>query len=52
MEAIAKSKGFTPVDSVSKNLTYLVCGEKAGSKLDKANKMGISVISEDDFMNL
>ena len=52
METIARSKGFTPVDSVLKNLTYLVCGEKAGSKLDKAKKLGVSVISEEDFMNL
>lgn len=52
MEAIAKEKGFAPVDSVSKNLSMLVVGEKAGSKLKKAQKLGIKVISEQEFIEL
>ena len=52
MEAIAKEKGLTPVDSVSKGLTILVVGEKAGSKLDKAKKLGIQIVSEKEFMEL
>lgn len=52
MEKIAKEKGYTPVDSVSKTLSILVVGEKAGSKLEKAQKLGIRIISEEDFINL
>lgn len=38
--------------SVSKNTNYVVAGEKAGSKLDKANKLGIAILSESDFKSL
>ncbi len=38
--------------SVSKNTTYLICGTDAGSKLDKANKLGIRVIEENEFLSL
>lgn len=35
--------------SISKSTDYLVAGEKAGSKLAKAEKLGVKVLSEDDF---
>ena len=41
-----KSNGGKIVISVSKNLSYLVAGESAGSKLENANRLEVEVISE------
>ena len=38
--------------SVSKKTSYLVAGEDAGSKLDKAIELGVKISSEADFLNL
>ena len=35
-----------------KNLNYLIAGEKAGSKLDKAQKLGVTVISQNEFLGM
>ena len=40
IESKLKSKGYRIVDSVSSNTEYLIVGEDAGSKVDKANKNG------------
>ncbi len=38
--------------SISKKTDYLISGEKAGSKLDKAEALGVKILSENDFLNL
>ena len=42
--------GGKVTSSVSKNTDYVLAGEKAGSKLDKANKLGIKTLSEQEFI--
>jgi DNA ligase (NAD+) len=36
--------------SVSKKTSFVVAGESAGSKLDKAKELGVEVITEDQFI--
>ncbi len=38
--------------SVSKKTSYLLCGSDAGSKLEDAQKHNVTILSEDDFLNL
>ncbi len=44
--------GGSVSDSVSKETTYLVSGENAGSKYDKAQKLGVKILSEKEFLAL
>ena len=44
--------GGIVTSSVSKNTNYLIYGEKAGSKLDKAKKLNISTLTEEEFTAL
>ena len=46
-----KNAGGKVVGSVSGNLNVLVAGEKAGSKLAKAQSLGVSVWSEEDLFS-
>jgi len=52
-ETLAEAQGGIIVSGVSAKLNYLVVGEDAGSKLEKAKKINtIKIISEDDFLEL
>lgn len=49
MTEILKSKGAKVTGSVSKKTDYVLCGENAGSKLDKAKALGVTVILEEQL---
>ncbi|HEX6327320.1 MAG TPA: NAD-dependent DNA ligase LigA [Jiangellaceae bacterium] len=46
------ARGGKAAGSVSKNTSFLVAGESAGSKLDKALELGVPVLDEDGFRTL
>uniref|UniRef100_UPI004029BCC4 NAD-dependent DNA ligase LigA n=1 Tax=Candidatus Stercorousia sp. TaxID=3048886 RepID=UPI004029BCC4 len=49
---IIKQMGGKTSSSVSKNTSFVVAGESAGSKLDKAQKLGVIILTENDFLNM
>ena len=51
-EAAIRAAGGKPGGSVSKKTDYLVVGEEAGSKLEKAQKLGVKTLDEAGFMEL
>lgn len=50
--ALIEAQGGKVSGSVSKKTSYVVAGEAAGSKLQKANDLGIPVLTEDELMKL
>ncbi len=51
-QKMAQAAGAALAGSVNKNLDYLVVGDKPGSKLDKAEKLGVRILSEQEFLEL
>ncbi len=49
---IIEGFGGKTSSSVSKKTDYVLAGEEAGSKLEKANKLGVTVITEEDFREM
>ncbi|PPS42310.1 NAD-dependent DNA ligase LigA [Chroococcidiopsis sp. TS-821] len=51
-KALIQNAGGKVTESVSKKTDYVVVGEAAGSKLEKAQQLGIPCLSEEEFLNL
>jgi DNA ligase (NAD+) len=49
IETLIRQHGAKAVGSVSKNTDFVVAGEKAGSKLEKAKALGVKVLTEEEF---
>ncbi len=52
VKEMIQSQGGKVTDSVSKKTSYLVMGDAAGSKLDKARQLGVPILDEDAFLKL
>ena len=51
-QELIKSMGGKPSSSVSKNTSYVIAGENPGSKLDKAQNLGVIILTEDEFLEM
>ncbi|MGB1361525.1 MAG: NAD-dependent DNA ligase LigA [Alphaproteobacteria bacterium] len=51
-KALAEKLGAKISGSVSSKTDFLICGENAGSKAKKAQELGVTVLTEDEFINI
>jgi DNA ligase (NAD+) len=49
-QGLVEAEGGTAVGSVSKKTTFVIAGSDAGSKLNKARDLGVTVLTEDEFI--
>lgn len=51
-QGLIEERGGKAASSVSKKTTYVVAGEAAGSKLKRAQELGISILTETEFADM
>lgn len=51
-KTLVRKYGGDVSESVSAKVDFVVAGEEAGSKLDKAKKLGVTIINESQFLKL
>ena len=51
-EVVHHVSGGDVSSPVSKNTTYVVAGEEAGSKLDRAKELGLKMLTEKEFIRI
>ena len=49
---LIKQKGGIVASSISKDINYVIVGDKPGSKYEKAKKLGLNIIDEEEFITL
>lgn len=52
INAKIETLGAKAGSAVTRNTDFLICGDKAGSKLNKALAMGVVILSEDQFLSM
>jgi DNA ligase (NAD+) len=50
-KVIAERAGFRVASTISRNVDYLITGEKSGSKLAKAIELGVKIVNSSEFLS-
>lgn len=51
-QELSHNHGFLTSDTITKSVDYLISGDKSGSKIEKAQKLGVKVLSEEGWLEL